>query len=258
MYCVPLTEYLANADAALDFVKAALADQHARHPEISVGECLKKRTFLRSLVGPDYPDFMDQAALLAGSGADALEALRPELHRIMGERHSAVLQEEVIHCFRYEVDAAGRCYFHIRNPKMPESFLDDEAFVIAEFRRIMDEAAARHGCRELYTVTWLNSLARFQHFFPAEWLENMNTLPADNVGPTLGWQGQFINRKGLLNRQTADYYLQYGVLRYPRAESCCSFEAMQRHLKTLRRADTAGSGRGQKGRKGQDGQVTLA
>ena len=233
MYCVPLTEYLANADDALDFVKRAFAVQRRLHPEISAGECLKRRTFLRSLVGPDHPDFMDQAAHFAEAGADALEDLRPELHRIMEERHRAVLQEELEHCFRYEVDAMGRCYFHIRNPKMPESFLDDRAFVIAEFRRIMEDAASRYGCRELYTVTWLNSLERFLAFLPEEWLQNRKSLPADNVGPTLGWQGQFINRKGLLNRRAADFYLQYGVLRYPRAESFCSFRAMYEYLEKL-------------------------
>ncbi len=232
MYCAPLEEFLANADEALDFVKAAFTDQHARHPEIPVGECLYRRTYLRALTGPAYPEFQKRAAELVEKGVDALEELRPELHRIMREVHAGTLKLEIPQCFRYEVDALGRCYFHIRNPRMPESFLDDEAFVISEFRRIMEEADAQ-SCRELYTATWLNSLDRFLHFFPAEWLKNRTLLPTDNVGPTLGWQGQFVNRKGLLNRKMADYYLQHGELCYARGESHCTFEAMRKHLDML-------------------------
>ena len=68
---------------------------------------------------------------------------------------------------------------------------------------------------------------------PAEWLENMNTLPADNVGPTLGWQGQFINAKGLLNEAAAASFLRKGVLPCARRESHCSFAALREHLKQM-------------------------
>lgn len=233
MFCAPLDEFLENADVSLDFVKAALVRQQALHPELTGGECLRNRTYLRSLVSADFPEFLDRAAEAVESGAEALEELRPELHRVMTERRKRILQEEVRHCFRFEVDALGRCYFHIRNPRMPDSFLDDKAFVISEFRRIMDEAESAFHCRELFTATWMNSQDRFLSFFPDEWIGNRKTLPADNVGPTLGWQGQFINRRGMLNRRLAEHYITHGVLRYPRAESHCSFAAMRAHLDKL-------------------------
>lgn len=238
MFCVPLKAYLVHADEALDFVKASLACQLAMHPELSPGECLRQRTFLRALVTAENMDFLEYAAdVVEHDGAGSLEALRGDLHRIMTVRHGRILQEkEDGNAFRFEVDAQNRCYFHIRNARMPDSFLEDDAYVISQFRRIMETAEKEFQCRELFTATWLNSVERFCHFMPEEWRENMETLPADNVGPTLGWQGQFINRRGLLNRKTADYYLAHGVLQYPRAASFCTFEAMRAHLDQLENA----------------------
>ena len=230
MAAVPLAEYLADADARLDFVRDALAAQIRLHPEIPRGEVLRQRTFLRSTVGPDEPGFMDRAAEIAEAGEPAdLETLRSELRAIMTARYDLPAGDPE-HCFRYDVDDLGRCYFHIRNPAPPKSFLDDPRYVAAEFRRIMDAAEKEHGCTVLYTATWLNSLDRFRVFFPEEWLRNMRQPPADEVGPTLGWQGQFINRYGLLNRRTAAYYVEHGVLRYRRCPSFCTFAAMRAHL----------------------------
>lgn len=71
-------------------------------------------------------------------------------------------------------------------------------------------------------------------FFPAEWQNNLSHTPPDQIGATLGFQGQFINRYGFLNEITAAQYLQTGVLPYARQEAFCSFEAVQNHLNTLK------------------------
>ena len=233
MAAVSLAEYLADADARLDFVRDALAVQSRLHPEIPRGEILRKRTFLRSTVGPDEPELLDRAAEIAEKGTPAdLESLRPEVRRIR-EKLCALPPQDPVHCFRYEVNDAGQCYFHIHNPAPPKSFLDDPAYVASEFRRIMDLAEREHGCTELFTATWLNSLDRFLAYLPEEWRRNMKQPPADEVGPTLGWQGQFINRYGLLNRKTAAYYVEHGVLAYRRCTSFCTFAAMREHLAGL-------------------------
>ena len=97
----------------------------------------------------------------------------------------------------------------------------------------MDKAEQEHGCKTMYTATWLNSLPAFLRFFPQEWQDNLSHTPNDNIGPTLGWQGQFINRYGLLNQATAAQYLQTGVLPYARQEAFCSFDALRKHLASL-------------------------
>ena len=109
MAAVSLAEYLADADARLDFVRDALAVQSRLHPEIPRGEILRQRTFLRATVGPDEPEFMDRAAEIAETGVPAdLEALRPELRRIR-EKLYTIPPRDPDHCFRYEVNDAGQC-----------------------------------------------------------------------------------------------------------------------------------------------------
>jgi hypothetical protein len=95
----------------------------------------------------------------------------------------------------------------------------------------MDKAEKENNCDTIYTATWLNDAYPFLRYFPEEWQKNL----ADTMdfGPTLGWQGQFINRRGMLNRRLAEHYITHGVLRYPRAESHCSFAAMRAHLDKL-------------------------
>lgn len=61
----------------------------------------------------------------------------------------------------------------------------------------------------------------------------MGTADTWKFGATGGWQGQFVNGRGMLNEAHAAKYLEDGVLPFARRESHCSFEALRQHLNKL-------------------------
>ena len=230
-------EYMKNVDECWQFSLDAAWDQNRRHPELSCGKCLRERSFFWTLLGTNQAPVFEKACLLADSGVEKkdMDQLLPEVHEWMEKRYPPTLdnpQYEQGRSFRYEVYGKRHyCYLHIRNAKCPESFLGDAQHVADNLHYIMDTAEKQDGCDTLYTATWLNSHPAFLRFFPSEWLQNLaNTA---DFGPTLGWQGQFINRFGLLNKSTAKKFLETGVLPLARRESYCSFNAIRSHLNAL-------------------------
>ena len=227
--------FLENAVKAWRFSVDVAWDQHRRHPELSRGRCLRERSFLRTLLGDDRAPVFLRACRLADSAAskEEMHVLLPEVLEWMAGRYPPAAAHPGFApggSFRYEPN--GRlCYLHIRNAKQPESFLDDPAYVVNDLRRIMERAERDDGCDTFYTASWLNSLPAFLRFFPPEWRDNLAEPPDGAFGATLGWQGQFINRAGLLNEATAAEFLRTGVLPYARLESRCSFAAARRYWK---------------------------
>ena len=218
---ITLELFLDNARDSWQFALDAAWDQHNRHPELSRGTCLRERSFLRTLLGTDQAPVFIQACQQADTVTvkEEMQNLLPAVLEWMKDQFPPAPDHadyEPGRSFRYNVYNTDYCYLHIRNAKQPESFLKDPGYVIDNLSYIMDKAEQEHGCKTMYTATWLNSLPAFLRF-----------------GPTLGWQGQFINRYGLLNQATAAQYLQTGVLPYARQEAFCSFDALRKHLASL-------------------------
>ena len=222
-----------------EFALDAAWDQHARHPELSRGTCLRSRSILHTLLGGSQSALFADACAMADRTGDRgeMELLFPRIlpaaAAAFAARKAAQAAEfEPGRCFRYAVTGDHWCYIHIRNSMEPDSFLAHPAYVAENLRHIMAVSEKNDRCGTMYTASWLNSLPAVLRFFPAEWAGNI-TVPADagEIGPTMGWQGQFFNRKGELNRKTADRFLSSGVLPFPRAESHCSFAALKEHLK---------------------------
>lgn len=213
-------------------------DQNRRHPELSRGTCLRERSFLHTLLGSGQTPLFMEACRLADLAPEKekMQVLLPDILAVCRKRPDLFDDSdgfEADSSFRYEVRSDGVCYIHIRNGKKPDSFLKFPEYVAENLRKVMNSASQDHGCSILYTASWLNSLPAFLHYFPQEWKENISNTPAGDFGPTLGWQGQFINRAGFLNRAAADLFLRTGVLPYPRVQSCCSFASIHRHLQSL-------------------------
>jgi len=230
-----LEEFLHNAEDCWQFSLDVAWDQNRRHPELSRGTCLRERSFLHTLLGTDRAEVFEQACALADSVAEKTEMapLFPKVLQWMEAKYPPPKDHpefEPGRSFRYGLNENHYCYLHIRNAKTPESFLKDPPYVAENLRYVMDKAEREDGCDTLYTATWITSLPAFLRFFPEEWSRNRVMTPAGEFGPTLGWQGQFINRFGLLNHSVARRFLQTGMLPFARKETHCSFAAIRRHL----------------------------
>ncbi|MBO4630805.1 MAG: hypothetical protein J5858_02670 [Lentisphaeria bacterium] len=237
---IPLAIFLENARKAWNFSLDAAWDQNRRHPELSRGRCLRERSFLRTLLGSDQVPVFGHACVLADSVTEKeeMDQLLPQVLQWMEKQYPPPDDHpefEPGRSFRYGLNEQHFCYLHIRNAKQPESFLEYPEYVADDLRYIMDKAEQEDSCDTLYTASWLNSLPAFLRFFPREWTMNLSSPPDGDFGPTLGWQGQFINRAGLLNEAAAAKFLRTGILPYARLESHCSFESVRRHLNFLER-----------------------
>lgn len=234
---VSLPEFQENVKKCWHFSVAAAWDQNVRHPELPRSKCLEERAYLHTLLGTNEIELFKKACLLADQvqTREEMDVLLPELIRWMTENKYPVTLDnpafEKGRTFRYNVLPNNWCYMHIRNARMPESFLSDPAYVADNLRFIMDLAEKENQCDTIYTATWLNDYPPFLRFFPEEWQKNL--ADTGDFGPTMGWQGQFINRRGLLNESAAAKFLETGVLPCARRESHCAFEALRQHLNQL-------------------------
>lgn len=231
-----LDEFLKNAEDCWHFSLDVAWDQNRRHPELSRGTCLRERSFLHTLLGTNQAPVFEQACALADSGAEKTEMdrLLPNVLEWMRAKYPPPENHpefEPGRCFRYALNEQHYCYMHIYNAKQPESFLKDIPYVVENLRYIMDKAERDDGCDTLYTATWMTCLPAFLRFFPEEWRQNRTMTAAGEFGPTMGWQGQFINRFGLLNKSVAKRFLQTGVLPFARKETHCSFALVRDHLR---------------------------
>lgn len=230
-------EFLQNVKDCWAFAIEVAWDQNRRHPELSRGKALEERSFLWTLLGTNEEPIFKEALLLADSCREKenMMELLPSLLAVMEKKYPPKEEEgfEEGRSFRYELNKQNECYLHIRNGKKSGSFLADPAHVAENLRYIMEKARKENGCDTLYTASWLNSFPPFLRYFPEDWQKNLAMTPAGPFGPTLGWQGQFINRFGLLNKSMASKFLSTGVLPYARLESRASFAAVEEHLSQM-------------------------
>lgn len=234
---IALDIFRENIKKCWQFALDVAWDQNARHPELSRGKCLEERSYLHTLLDTNQAEVFLKARKMADevTEKEQMNVLLPEVMQYVEEHKYPVTLDnpefEPGRPFRYNLLQNNWCYIHIRNAKMPDSFLADAGYVAENLRYVMDKAEKEHNCDTIYTATWLNDAYPFLRFFPDEWQKNL----ADTMdfGPTLGWQGQFVNAQGLLNERAAARFLRTGVLPCARRESHCSFAALREHLKQM-------------------------
>ena len=231
---IALDVFRENIKKCWQFTLDVTWDQNRRHPELTRGQCLEERSYLHTLLGTNQAEVFIKARQMADEVAEKEEmnVLLPEVMQFVEENKYPVTLDhpefEPGRSFRFNLLPNNWCYIHIRNARMPKSFLSDPAYVAENLRYVMDRAEKEHNCDVIYTATWLNDAYPFLRYFPEEWQNNL----ADTMdfGPTMGWQGQFINAQGLLNEAAAARFLKTGVLPCARRESHCSFAVLREYL----------------------------
>jgi len=231
-----------RADAA-EFFKFAIAvafDQHRRHPELPKSRCLKERSFFWQLLkGDSFPvcarvrEKIDQA-----DSPEEMNIFIPEIQDLSVRQWRAPDDDPEYpkgHSVRWcLLPGKNWCYLHFHNAIAPKSFLLETEYMKQELLREIADAEKNGPCDTVFTASWLNSSPAFLRFFPQEWRDHVSVTLDGDFGPTTGWQGQFINRFGKLNKSAADYFLQNGILKYPRMNAYCSLSALREHLLNLR------------------------
>lgn len=119
--------------------------------------------------------------------------------------------------------------FHIANAIAPRSFLSEPEHLKECFLHLMTIAEKVYGAVNIGTSTWLNSMPKWNAFFPHEWMNNRQE-PVTRVNGYLSFWGQFVTARGTFHYRNAEHLRTTGSFPfYPRV-SYCSIEAMRRKL----------------------------
>lgn len=226
----------AGAAEFFQFAVAVAFDQHRRHLELSKSRCLKERSFFWQLLTSDSLPICGRVRekIEQVQSPEEMNVFIPEIQNIVVDRWRDLDDDPEYpkgHSVRWcLLPEKNWCYLHFHNAIAPKSFLAETEYMKQELLREIADAEKNGPCDTVYTASWLNSAPVFLRFFPEEWKKNVSATLDGDFGPTTGWQGQFINRFGGLNRKNADYLLQHGVLKYPRVEAHCSLSALREHL----------------------------
>lgn len=238
-------EYVANCQDLFEFVLKCAFRCRERFPEEKLSETLCKHTLfpyvLRSSAAAcrEYPP--EAQAFLRELDVDperAAAEFRPVLVRLVSANFEGAMRPSASYvpgmslCWSRPVDELepNWCNFHIRNGISPKSFLNEPEYFAGNLLRIMEESEQKYPYDTLFTFTWLNSEPRFLRFFPEEWHRNLGEgHPA--LYTNVGFQGQFLNARGGLNRRNAEKFLETGELPYKPRRAYCSYAALREHLR---------------------------
>lgn len=135
-------------------------------------------------------------------------------------------------CFSYDPAPDDAIFLHIGNTLIPDSILNNKEYMINSLISLLNDAEKKHSSRIITTETWLNSYGKWLSILPKEWLDNMQ-YSSNDILWHYGFWGQFINRKGCINKKTADYYLKNSALMYPVKKSSCTIKTLKEHLQSL-------------------------
>jgi len=127
-------------------------------------------------------------------------------------------------------DNPKRIGFHIANACFPNSMFADKTYLPACFIVLLNQCEAKFGISEIGTSTWLNSLPKWNSFFPDEWQKNMGQENED-VQYHYGFWGQFINSRKTFNHKLAEHFRKTGKMPFLPRASWCRTSEMRRHLK---------------------------
>ena len=85
-----------------------------------------------------------------GTEKEQMNVLLPEVMQFVEEHKYPVTLDNPAYepgrPFRYNLLPNNWCYIHIRNAKMPESFLADAGYVAENLRYVMDKAEKENNC----------------------------------------------------------------------------------------------------------------
>ena len=122
-----------------------------------------------------------------------------------------------------------RLFFHIYNSCQPLSIFSDERYVPRCLLRLMEQASSEFGVRGVWTTTWLNSYPPWLACFGPAWETSRGP---EMTGPTagMGFWGQFVNGRGLLNEKHAAVLRKTSRFPYWPREAGCGLDELREHI----------------------------
>ena len=237
-------EFIESALEMYDFILRATDRWLADHPGDTRSDIIRRRTLFTWLLRntpSEQQDFPPEAEeFLHWADRDwtvAAVKFRSILPRILAANHPGAMG----HNPKFAPGMSVRpdkphpdlprnwCIIHMWNAISPKSFLNEDKYFAGCLLRVMDESEKEYGYDTLYTFSWLNASPRYLYFFPQEWQNNLDE-PNRDIHANLGFLGQFITARGMLNKRTAEQYLATGELPFKPRRSHCSFAAARKHL----------------------------
>ena len=117
---------------------------------------------------------------------------------------------------------------HFLNAFAPESPFEHHRQLCDGLRTIVQRTRVeRPDVVRAQCATWLNNVAPFTRFFPAEWASSGTDCPLE--GHT-GWWGQFVDRTGGLHAARVAAFRGTWRFRYSNRHCRCSLDAFEAHL----------------------------
>ena len=238
-------EYLEICREMFDFLLKYVKRYKSDHPEESYSEILRNHSLLGFIIrntSSECRDFPEEVVSFLSESDIDFETAGEKYRKIIPELASKNVEGAFSQNKKFVPGMSLRwsepnpavpenwTIFHMWNALKPSSFLSEPEYLAENFMIIMEEAQFAYPQFDtLYTASWLLSEPRFLAFFPEEWMQNLSK-PVELINWDQGFQGQFINARGSLNRKTAAGYLETGVLPFQPRNSHCSFENMRKHL----------------------------
>ncbi|MDO9541247.1 MAG: hypothetical protein Q7J98_02850 [Kiritimatiellia bacterium] len=117
---------------------------------------------------------------------------------------------------------------HFRNYFAPDSPSDHGSELMAGLLALVNKAESeRPAVKMAQCASWLNNIPFFLELFPEEWRKNSRICP---YKPSTGWWGQFIDRRGGINRRNVEYLKEKRDFKYANVHCICGIGSLKRHL----------------------------
>jgi hypothetical protein len=132
-------------------------------------------------------------------------------------------------CWSYDY-RADQLNIHILNIYQSRSPLSDMhlPFAASLIRLLRDSQVRRPDIEVVRCTSWLNSVPPFQALFPERWKQS--TEPRTEVRYTMGYWGQFTDRRGDFHTRNGVRLRETGEFRFPSRGCECPIEMVLAHL----------------------------
>jgi len=132
-------------------------------------------------------------------------------------------------CWTYNY-SGNRVHLHIANLYQPKSPLSEMyiPFAASLIRLLRDVKVERSDIEIVHCGSWLNSMSPFQRLFPEQWTRNARLV--SEVRHTMGYWGQFTDRRGDFHSRNSALFRETGEFPFPNLSCECSIEKALAHL----------------------------
>jgi hypothetical protein len=161
---------------------------------------------------------------------EALDLVWPHFELPSGAPASLQLpQDRPYECWTFNYDA-DRIHLHIYNVYRPHSPLGDmrPEFTASLLQLLKDSLVRRPDVQTVACGSWLNSVPTFLDLFPPAWAQSAVLSP--EVRYTMGYWGQFTDRRGGFHHPNGNALRQTGNFRYPAQRCHCAIHEAIAHL----------------------------